>query len=494
MSIVLRKVQGKLPPLMRSLSGSFGVAVGPSSVTAALCSPLVLMLLAVALAVTWALAHVGIHVGPEMSALAFVVGSTVADLEKQVAKRDEQLGIKSGRLADVFEKAGTEVDFSRKEVLDLVGAKSAAEVVEKVRALNDEVDVIGRDRDRLQKQLADARTPAVPAPMPGSPDNPDINGGQPRSIKSIGEAIVLHDRFAEYRKSKTPVQWTDEKFGLKELKANFLTSAGWAPESTRIPGLVIDKVTRPIQLLDIVPSGPTVQATVKFMEETTRTHAAAERAEAGAYAESSFALTERSETVRSIGDSIPVSDEQLEDVAGVQTYLNSRLNFGVLQRIDGQILIGDGVAPNLTGIKNKAGINTQAKGADPIPDAVYKAMRVIRVTGRAFPNAVVFHPTDWEKVRLLRTAEGVYIWGSPSEAGPERIWGIQVVQSDADAAGSAYVGDFANFCMLYERRGIEIAVGYVNTQFTTGMRTIRAGARVAFAIYRAAAFTQVTGL
>jgi HK97 family phage major capsid protein len=168
--------------------------------------------------------------------------------------------------------------------------------------------------------------------------------------------------------------------------------------------------------------------------------------------------------------------------------------FGCRQRLDGQIVIGDGNAPNLTGIKNKAGINTQAKGVDPIPDAVYKAMRVIRVTGRAFPNAAIFHPTDWEKVRLLRTADGIYLWGSPSEAGPDRIWGIQVVQCDADSAGSAYVGDYANFCGLYERKGIEVAVGYVSNDFLQGRRTIRAGLRVAFAIYRAAAFTQVTGL
>jgi hypothetical protein len=56
------------------------------------------------------------------------------------------------------------------------------------------------------------------------------------------------------------------------------------------------------------------------------------------------------------------------------------------------------------------------------------------------------------------------------------------------------VGDFANFCALYERRGVEIQVGYVSTQFIEGERTIRAGLRVAFVSYRGAAFCTVTGI
>jgi hypothetical protein len=51
-----------------------------------------------------------------------------------------------------------------------------------------------------------------------------------------------------------------------------------------------------------------------------------------------------------------------------------------------------------------------------------------------------------------------------------------------------------NFIQLYERKGLEVLVGYVNDDFTKGKRTIRAGLRVALAIYRAAAFCTVTGL
>ncbi|KKL84678.1 hypothetical protein LCGC14_1962300, partial [marine sediment metagenome] len=264
-------------------------------------------------------------------------------------------------------------------------------------------------------------------------------------------------------------------------------------ESTRI-GLMVDEPTRPIQVTDIIPSGATSQAAVVYMEETTRTHAAAEMNENASYAEDTYVLTEQSSTVRKIGTSIPVTDEQLEDVAMVQSYLDQRMRFGIRQRLDGQILTGDGAAPNLRGINNVVGIQTQAKGGDPTPDAVYKAMTLIRVTGRAQPNAVIMHPNDWQDIRLLRTADGIYIWGSPSDAGPERIWGIGVVQSDAQTENTGLVGDYANFSQLFERRGIEVKVGLDASDFTTGKQHMRADMRVAFIVFRPAAFCTVTGI
>src|SRR3990172_3730712 len=105
-------------------------------------------------------------------------------------------------------------------------------------------------------------------------------------------------------------------------------------------------------------------AAVVYMEETTFTNAGAERAESAAYAESTLILTQRTNTVRSVGTSLPVSDEQLADVVGVRAYLDSRLGFMVRQRLDSQILVGDGIAPNLLGTLRGSGIHTQAKGAD----------------------------------------------------------------------------------------------------------------------------------
>jgi HK97 family phage major capsid protein len=434
----------------------------------------------------------------DMTTMA-VAGSVAAKLKET----NETIIGKSKILHEVMEKSGKDLDFNNADVLKLTGAKDSAEVVEKVKAMNKELDELGVKADGLrelfdieEKNNKRLNTPTNPIPFPGRKNrntDDDDERGEPRLMKSLGKTIVDSKAFKSYKESKNPAQSEEEGFGLAELKTLFQTSAGWAPFSPR-SNVVIDKATRPIQLLDIIPTGTMKSATFPYMEETTLTDAAAERAEGGAYEESAFALTERTETARSIGSSIPVTDEQLEDVDAAESYLNQRLSFLVRRRVDNQVMLGNGTPPNLQGINGKSGVQTQALGGDSIPDAFFKAMVAVRVTGRAFPNAHVIHPTNWQTVRLLKTLDGIYIFGSPSEAGPDRLWGLQVVQFDGTSAGTGWTGDFANFCQLLERRGLEVAVGHVGDQFKEGKKTIRAGLRTAFAIYRAAAFCKITGM
>jgi len=428
----------------------------------------------------------------------------------------EKLTEKQAALAKVFEEARSgdsdQLDFTRVDCLGEGVKGNSIAVAEKVREMNAELDEIAQQcetvesAEQAERDLKRREKLLNRVPLPADSKGPDDDGEKP--VKSLGEIVCKQKRYQEWAKSGAAGGITfsfpdvlpsdvlakgsaQQTLGAKTL---FQTTAGWAPESLRI-GRIVEAVTRPIQLLDIIPLAQTGFEQIVYMEETTRTHSAAEKAEGVAFAESTFALTEQTSPVRKITDSIPVTDEQLEDVVQAESYLNARLTFGLRQRLDSQVLIGDGIAPNLDGIKNVAGIQTQALGADPRPDAFYKLMTKIRVTGRAMPTHHVIHPTDWEKIRLLRTADGVYIWGNPSEAGTERMWGLPVVQSDADSAGTGYVGSFMQeWISLFERRGIDVQVGYSGTQFVEGKRTIRGDMRAAFVLFRPAAFGTVTGL
>lgn len=383
---------------------------------------------------------------------------------------DGKIADRRKKLADIFTDAGTDLDMSK-----VKGYKDSAEAVAAVRELNAELDELSTKRLEVADVLKGAANAA---------NREDAIEDEPK-YKSFAEAFVKSEAY----KTKGAEARIDV-----DLKTLMTTAAGWAPETNRT-GRFIEEQTRPIQVTDIVPMDTTSQAAYVYMEETTFTNNAAEALEGGTYGEAALALTEQSSTVRKVAVFLPVTDEQLEDEAGVSAYINRRLSFMVRQRLDGQILTGNGTAPNLRGVNNVVGIQTQAKGADPVFDAILKGATKVKVTGRAMPDAVVFHPNDWQDVRLTRTADGIYILGNPNEAGPSSIWGMRVVESDAQTENTAVIGDWANYSLLAVRRGIDVQVSNSHsTYFVEGKQAVRADMRAALVFFRPEAFCTVTGI
>lgn len=396
------------------------------------------------------------------------------------------------KLASIFDEAGPDIDLTK--VKSVKG--TTHDVSAKIRELNDELTDLGKERDELV-QVQKAADRAKVAPGSGAAESGSENGDEAptgRRQKSLGELFTESDAYKLKQGRVGPEATLD--IGLKTLMS---TGAGWDPEETRT-GRVVEFATRPIQVADLIPQTETNQSAVTYMEETTFTNNAAEvnestQATPGTYPEAALALTEQSSLVRKIAVFLPLTDEQLEDEPQVRGYVNNRLPFMIRQRLDLQILSGNGTAPNLRGILQTAGIQTQAKGTDPTPDAVYKALVKVEVTGQAMATAAVFHPNDWQDIRLLRTADGLYIWGNPSDAGPERIWGLRVVRAQALTENTALVGDFQNFVELAVRRGIDVQVSNSHsTYFVEGKQAMRADMRCALVVYRPAAFCTVTGI
>lgn len=385
----------------------------------------------------------------------------------------------------IFAEAGSEMDLGL--VKCVTGGKD--EVLATIRENEARMNDLGKEITDMEG-LVKAAERVKETPDAGESEHQGA-ASAPSEHKSIGDVLMSSKAIKE----KVPGAHSGpESFLDIELKTLFETATGWTPETTRT-GKVVDMALRPIQVTDLIPQTTTTQQSVVYMEETTFTNAAAEVAEGGAYPEAALALTEKSSPVRKIAVFLPVTDEQLEDESQARGHIDNRLPFMVRQRLDSQILSGNGTAPNLRGILNVVGIQTQAKGTDPVPDAVYKALTKIRVTGRAFPNAVVMHPNDWQEIRLLRTADGIYIWGSPSEAGTARIWGLPVVECDALTEGTGLTGDFSNYSELSVRKGLSVQVSDSHADyFAAGKQAVRAQLRAALVVYRPTAFATVTGI
>lgn len=428
---------------------------------------------------------------------------------KQLVEAREELKAERKSLGDLYAEAGgqKELDLSKIKSIkgdDTVKLGELRKRNEKVIDLQKKVDKFLELEDNATSFFEDAADEAEENRKAGDParrhDTRDDKHGTKDDYDDeigIGELIVRHQKYKNYidgdKSLPTDFELKDVEARPALLKALFQTSAGWAPESVR-SGRLVPHVTRPIRVIDVVPGGRTSQAAYVYMEETTLTEAAAERLEGGEYPESEYALTERSETVRSIGHRVPVTDEQLEDVPGVRSYLDLRLNEGVRRRLDTQLLNGNGTSPNLRGINNFANIQTQNNPASGnSADALFKGITKVQVEGRAFPNVYIMHPTDWERIRLMKTTTGEYLWGPPYASGETTIWGLRVVVTDAQTVDTALVCD-TTYCQLFIRRNVEVAVGYIDKQFAEGKRTIRCGMRCVFVGYRGTAFCKVSNL
>jgi HK97 family phage major capsid protein len=279
-----------------------------------------------------------------------------------------------------------------------------------------------------------------------------------------------------------------------DVKTVFSTAAGFDPFVQRLPGVVLSPQQMP-KVIDMIPTAETTQHSIKYMLETTYTSNAAETSEGGQYPESAFAFTEQIVAVNKLSHFIPVTDEQLADAPLVRDYLNGRLENGLRQRLDLQLLVGDGSSPNLRGLFNISGTQTYALSGEPTQDAIYKAMVKVQTVGFADPSGIVMHPLDWQNVRLQRTTQGLYIWGSPDSVGPQRMWGLPLVTTTYCTQGTAEVADFVNYTTLYYRKGVDFLVtNSHNDFFIKGQLAVRADMRVAFVVNRATALCKVTGI
>lgn len=417
------------------------------------------------------------------SAATRAKGEEVATLRKQIA--------------DIFAayKKGDGYDMPAEKVAELRQLNGA--VGEKAKAYDAAVSLekAAFDNELALKGLTNLRAPMAPDGLGGPAD------ARSAKARTLGEVFATKGSelkaIADGGSGTLSFELSEPEYvkllqgaGVKTL----LTSADIAPQADR--QAVVPSAQFLADVTDLFVPGSTDSDNVEFYEETTFTNAAAETAEGTAAApESALSFTLRTYPVREISTFIPVTRRSLADNSGLQSYVEGRLGHMINLRRSSQLLTGNGTTPNLRGILNVSGIQTQAKGSDPTPDAVYKAMVLARTTGDAEPTGVIFHAQDWQDVRLLRTIDGVYIWGSPSDAGPDRIWGNAVRVSNSITQNTALVGGFRPYAQVFRRQGatIEISTEH-STFFTERKAAVLIYERLALAVFRPSAFVQVTGV
>ena len=366
-------------------------------------------------------------------------------------------------------------------------------------------------KQRIARAESDAAMGrAIEALAPVQRPGPIATAAGPRVLKSLGTQFVEHDGYNFFKTGshRTASAWRSPSFELFDprsygrdgLMAATLTedpaSGGKLVVPQYLPGIQAIP-TRRLVVADLIASGTTDSNLITYMVEKTWVNAADTVAEGAVKPESTLTFDAASDPVRKIAHWLPVTEEMLEDVAQIRSYIDARLTLGIQLTEEDQLLNGTTTAPDLVGIRNRTGLAADVpKGTDSVADAIFKQIMAIYGSAYVMPDGVVMNPADWQGVQLMKTSTGEYIGGGPFQTaiGPT-LWGLSVAVTPAIEAGVALVGAFGSAAQVFRKGGIRVEASNAHADFfIKNLVAIRAEERLALAVYRPGAFGEVTGL
>lgn len=343
----------------------------------------------------------------------------------------------------------------------------------------------------------------------GEPQRPIAQADAKRSA-SFGEKatqrIIGDPRYETARKAFDPgLKMTDLSFAaiergeFKSLITGLSDTSGGAFVLADRQNEIVDLLRRPRIVASLITVGTTDSDLIEYVEQTTRTNGAAETLEATTQTDSSANAPEsttafaiRQKIVQEIKHYMAATKRAISDAGQLQTILDAEMIDGLLERLDTQILSGDGNTPNLPGIYNTSGISTFARGGDKGPDALHKALTLIRLAYLE-PDNIGLHPNDAQDVRLEKDSTGNYLFGPPSVAGGDQCWGVRMVNNPAFTDGTPLVGAYRRCGRLWIRSDVSLTMTDSHDDwFTRGLVALLASMRACFAVIRPAGFCTIT--
>lgn len=318
------------------------------------------------------------------------------------------------------------------------------------------------------------------------------NGQQ--ATQSFGEQFVKSESFLAMAAGRS-------KFARLELKTAIINATGQNQPlvaADRLPGIV-NNPNRVLTIRDALPVGRTSSNLVEFTKENVFTNNAGAQYASPAREnvtkpESGITFTLASAPVVTLAHFIPVSRQVLDDSPQLESYVNSRLTFGLKLEEEDQLLNGAGTSGNLSGLLasgNNVAYNRAVSGDTPI-DTLRRA--IVQASLSEFEaDTVVINPADWEAITLTKGTDGQYVISSPADMLAPRIWGKRVVATNSIAAGTFLVGAMTMGAQIWDRMDAAVQISYEDgDNFKKNMATLLAEERLALTVYRPSAFIKGT--
>lgn len=394
-------------------------------------------------------------------------------------KKQSELAEKEDRLRSEEEKAEVTKLFDQAKAIDL-----------KIKSLTDDK----------------AMTDQITAMLGSRSTTEKVDATEPNCVetRSMGQQFIESPAMAWLKQHPVGTKGASWSSPSVDLNAATLTTTGGSPGSggdlivpQYVPGIQ-PLLFKRLVVADLMPSGRTDSNSIVFMKETTFTNAADTVAEGGTKPESTLIFDQTSSDVRKIAHWLPATEEMLEDVPAIRSYIDMRLRLGVELEEEDQLLNGNGTPPNLRGLLNQTGLATTivsgGSPGDSNADAIFKQMMALSYTSLVPADGIVMNPTNWQSIALSKNADDQYYAGGPFNTPPiPRLWGLPVVLTPSITANTALVGAYRTAAQVFRKGGIRVeATNSHASYFITNLVAIRAEERLALVVYRPSAFGKVT--
>lgn len=403
-------------------------------------------------------------------------------LLKELEQKLEGLGKAIDQKLESHSKEITEATSKEVKEAALKAAKEAIEPeLAKYNELNGKYEALQKQNDELDVKLQKMSLK---------------DDSKPKNFKSATTEL-----FNELKGEGTLREWynKNKNIGDMSLKIDDMTQANSFESTTvvpaqHIPGIVFNP-DRDLRVRDLIAPGTTTSNAVEYVYEHAYTDSTDITAEGDEYKQSDFDLKLATATVRKITAYIIISEEMLDDVEGLTSYISSRLPSKLKLKEDYQLLYGDGQGTNLSGLVTNATAYVDALADSKITriDVLVDAFRQVQ-TAEYKATFALINPADAAKIKLSKDDNGVYIhpWVFMPN-GQITLDGVPVIVSSAITAGDFLVGDGKLGAQVFDRKQMSLEMTNQNEDnFIKGMVTVRISERITIAVYRPKAFVYGT--
>jgi HK97 family phage major capsid protein len=431
-----------------------------------------------------------------------VQGSATEDDLKQVRKEVEQLKDKEARqrqeaddlVASIRQSGSSPFD---KEAFDKVDAK--------YREADETAGELSAAQERLARVGELAGTPAASAPAVGGDGSSSPGGGDRRSAawqdrvvesdayQRLVQSGVLRSRQGSVALDPVEVASRDELLASGLFQAQTIGSHGpLVPTDERLAPPPVLAPQREIRMIDMINVAATDSDTVEYVEETSRTSAAAGVAFGTNLPEFDISWQRVTTPVRRRGVEHTATRGNLADQGQLRSIIEMLLDEDVRLEAEEQIINGDGTGENWVGVYNTSGIGSvTGQTGEAYLDALHRGLTTIRLNSHRDPTALGIHPNDHETVILSKDGSGAYRMGSAAQSDRKTIWGLPAIPSPVFTEELPVWGHWGG-ATLWQREGITVSAYDQHEDYASrGLVLITAEHRGAFRVRRPTRFCTV---